>query len=602
MMPDIHYGKVKEEPVDWRVLSDVDDPDDEELQSTPEDVIGILGFDPLEEEVEKGGPGSGHFGHEGRPGEVGGSAPTYHGTTEMSAKKIAVEGLKPNPAVNGTGVYADRDINTAFAYAMQKMDAKKKDIWAEFKDSDRIAIVTVDKSAFNKEQLTTHSTSKTIPPNKIREIAIYKAKDVKDARMRHKYFGDKDFPKPIKFLKIPRKADEDVIYCAFGYDEDEQQGEESEKEVQILRSKDGTEPWDKEVEELGGTLVKEWRRLSKGILSDLRKELAVENKSQIDQKKVKKLLTDLRLVGKKFKGTAKDKVKKLSISIQNRAVEALEEEVQKGGEGSGHFGHEGRPGEVGGSSPGGGGEGLPRPDSSSAMSEATAMMSGFWFNSTDLAADKDLRLRDRILTDVNATRGLSNYSKEDDVKNFVSNVTAAWTGSSIAQSSLALQFAVKERFGLSEFDLEKVGVSDYYKNSAEDEYSKNKELYQSMADQVYAETQDFFASKGITEMPVYRGMAWSRQDVPDWINSMKETDVVVADQMSLSSYSADRRSAEVFARWRGEGSVGVVLEAMVPVKNIFSTGITGIGSFGEQEVVLIGKEGGTFRATRYVPE
>jgi hypothetical protein len=33
-------------------------------------------FDPWDEDlVERGGPGSGHFGHEGRPGEVGGSQP-----------------------------------------------------------------------------------------------------------------------------------------------------------------------------------------------------------------------------------------------------------------------------------------------------------------------------------------------------------------------------------------------------------------------------------------------------------------------------------------------------------------------------------------------
>ena len=31
---------------------DVDDPDDEELAETPKDVIGFLGFDPLDEKEE----------------------------------------------------------------------------------------------------------------------------------------------------------------------------------------------------------------------------------------------------------------------------------------------------------------------------------------------------------------------------------------------------------------------------------------------------------------------------------------------------------------------------------------------------------------------
>lgn len=32
--------------------------------------------------IKKGGPGSGNFGHEGRPGEVGGSAPSEGGGKE----------------------------------------------------------------------------------------------------------------------------------------------------------------------------------------------------------------------------------------------------------------------------------------------------------------------------------------------------------------------------------------------------------------------------------------------------------------------------------------------------------------------------------------
>ena len=84
---DVYFGPVTDEEIDWRKeLADVDEPDDDESRPTDPDVIGILGFDPMEEFdkeeggkkelnewLTKGGRGSGNFGHEGRPGEVGGS-------------------------------------------------------------------------------------------------------------------------------------------------------------------------------------------------------------------------------------------------------------------------------------------------------------------------------------------------------------------------------------------------------------------------------------------------------------------------------------------------------------------------------------------------
>jgi hypothetical protein len=75
--PNVHFGKVREEDIDWRNMPEDIDPDDELLDKTPDDVIGMLGFDPREflEEAKglKGGSGSGNYGHSGRPGEVGGS-------------------------------------------------------------------------------------------------------------------------------------------------------------------------------------------------------------------------------------------------------------------------------------------------------------------------------------------------------------------------------------------------------------------------------------------------------------------------------------------------------------------------------------------------
>jgi len=44
---DVHFGEIKDRQVDWRSeLIDDEDPDDEELETTPADVVAILGFDP----------------------------------------------------------------------------------------------------------------------------------------------------------------------------------------------------------------------------------------------------------------------------------------------------------------------------------------------------------------------------------------------------------------------------------------------------------------------------------------------------------------------------------------------------------------------------
>lgn len=59
--------------------------------------------------VERGGEGSGHFGHEGRPGEVGGSAPSPGGPAEekpaASAKGEAPSGEAPKGAPAKTGMF-----------------------------------------------------------------------------------------------------------------------------------------------------------------------------------------------------------------------------------------------------------------------------------------------------------------------------------------------------------------------------------------------------------------------------------------------------------------------------------------------------------------
>jgi len=96
---DVYVGSAGNVVEDWRtVLNSDEDPDDEELAHTPDDVIAALGFDPLDFDTEndgiqtvtKGGAGSGNFGHAGRPGEVGGSSAdvTISHDVAISAKPV----------------------------------------------------------------------------------------------------------------------------------------------------------------------------------------------------------------------------------------------------------------------------------------------------------------------------------------------------------------------------------------------------------------------------------------------------------------------------------------------------------------------------------
>lgn len=51
MIPKAHFGQATATPVDWRTaLEDDDDKDDDAETATSEDVIGMLGFDPEEED------------------------------------------------------------------------------------------------------------------------------------------------------------------------------------------------------------------------------------------------------------------------------------------------------------------------------------------------------------------------------------------------------------------------------------------------------------------------------------------------------------------------------------------------------------------------
>lgn len=47
-LPNAHYGKANDKPLDWRKHPDKSHDDDAELKDTPKSVQKMLGFDPKE--------------------------------------------------------------------------------------------------------------------------------------------------------------------------------------------------------------------------------------------------------------------------------------------------------------------------------------------------------------------------------------------------------------------------------------------------------------------------------------------------------------------------------------------------------------------------
>jgi hypothetical protein len=210
----------------------------------------------------KGGPGSGNFGHAGRPGQRGGSAPTsmvFHGTSLDAAKKISVEGIKESAY---GGVYASYSKRESLSYAL----TKAKEVRADGKGDGKEAVVVVvnskvfDPSGSNKGSYVLRRDS-TVPAKAIVRIEIYKTQDlqkykdtVSDTPMR-----DRDsvpYPKPIEIVsgRTLKKEKSTYLYMALVV-------QNKVKKEFVQKASDsiwtfGKYTWDKEAEDEGRALLK----------------------------------------------------------------------------------------------------------------------------------------------------------------------------------------------------------------------------------------------------------------------------------------------------------------------------------------------------------
>lgn len=52
-LPDVHFGKAHNKPMNWEAHESDDDADDNEMDETPKDVKAMLGFDPKKMKTTK---------------------------------------------------------------------------------------------------------------------------------------------------------------------------------------------------------------------------------------------------------------------------------------------------------------------------------------------------------------------------------------------------------------------------------------------------------------------------------------------------------------------------------------------------------------------
>ena len=177
----------------------------------------------------------------------------------------------------------------------------------------------------------------------------------------------------------------------------------------------------------------------------------------------------------------------------------------------------------------------------------------------------------------------------------VSRLIALWAKTSNGKGdsygkSLTLQEAARREFGLQ--NTMQWALTPEVQKSVDNAMKKNGDLYQAFLRAQYDSTQELLKSKGITKLPLYRGMAWGSEfQKPDWAKQGGKTTL---ELRPLSSWTYNKSVAAKFARLGYEvkghniGQNGNVIEATVPAERILSIPATGVGCLNENEVVVLG--------------
>lgn len=175
--------------------------------------------------------------------------------------------------------------------------------------------------------------------------------------------------------------------------------------------------------------------------------------------------------------------------------------------------------------------------------------------------------------------------------NFMYAFEHAWTGKDASfygpsvPSSLALQEAVRRKFNPPNAKpvLEKAN-SDYLEEVNNPTMKKVADI---LVDEIYKDTQNYLAEKGVKSVVVFRGTK------NDELAAQAGSKNVTVRLRPFASFSSDETTAGMFAQkndWMGRKAKGVILKATVDAKNIFAIGRRNFGMDAENELLVLGGE------------
>ena len=177
----------------------------------------------------------------------------------------------------------------------------------------------------------------------------------------------------------------------------------------------------------------------------------------------------------------------------------------------------------------------------------------------------------------------------------VSKIVSQWaeTAGDSDKVSLAIQQAARDEFGLT--NTAYMDLSQETRGQTYNEYRDNGDIYRAFLRAQYNATQKFFAERGIKTVDAYRGMSFEDeglQETPDWVTPLLKTEALnqSADVplRPLSSFSYEEQTAIDFSKDNIYAKYALVQRVKIPVEQVLSCALTGIGCLSEKELVVLG--------------
>lgn len=216
-------------------------------------------------------------------------------------------------------------------------------------------------------------------------------------------------------------------------------------------------------------------------------------------------------------------------------------------------------------------------------------------------------LDDLVIGDQDVIAFLDAADLLDDVKmgeELLEAINNDWLSSSTWNLSSVLQQAAKQEFGLAGAPTAHFEFSQGYKVAQSIINNEQAMLgARKIARAIYDGTQQYFKEKGITHVYAYRGALYQRPptalkelaDSKGGLDRIPSVRIEVSQQ-PLNSWSVDLDISKDFAGGyihsiTGEvpkDAVGALYASKIPVKRIFSTSNTAMGSIEQMELVVLG--------------